>query len=227
LTEEFNASVAEAGKDLVDRMTAAETLLTDQIPKVIVSDYAKLRTVGACASIQKELWADCKFDHADWVFTDDSQHKAARALRKSSEITSYGAMLPGKYTTWRLPQSTNQTANDRYGAAAFDFVRCYRPFHESPLSAQLAKPITPPGPGATYEISTLGFLTGNGVVNDVYEMHPPPDSITDHIFGTGESDLNADQESFFSDFLSPSRSLDAFPYRDTKPQWWKNTDCTN
>ena len=94
-------------------------------------------------------------------------------------------------------------------------------------SAQLAKPITPPGPGATYEISTLGFLTGSGVVGDVYDMNPPPASITDHLFGDGESDLNADQESFFRDFLSPSRTLEGFPYKDVKPQWWKNTDCTN
>ncbi|HEX7072214.1 MAG TPA: hypothetical protein VF190_15485, partial [Rhodothermales bacterium] len=227
LEEEFDAPVGQVGKALVDRMTQAEKLLTDQIPKVIVSDYAKLRTVGACASIEAVVQQNCPFDHADWQFTDDAQHKAAAVLRKSSEISSYGAMLPGKYVTYTLPWSQNKTANDRFGGAAFDFIRCYRPFHKSPASAQLAKPITPPGPGATYEISTLGFLTGSGVVGDVYDMNPPPASITDHLFGDGESDLNADQESFFRDFLSPSRTLEGFPYKDVKPQWWKNTDCTN
>ena len=227
IRNDFQSSVATAGTDLETRYKAAQSLLTDQIPNVIVSDYAKLKLVGSCASINAQDHVDCPFNRGDWEFTDVDRRPVAAALRQASQVALFGALLPAKYGVYRLPENPHTTANDYYATDVIVFG-CQYPFKGSPASAQLAMPTYPAiytGGGLVdrYEIRTLGFETGGGVLGNAYVMNTPTADATDTLFGTGAGQLGANQEEFFNRFLPAGADLRAYPYNDTQPQWWQQT----
>jgi hypothetical protein len=221
--DDFPASVGEAGKLLADRLTAAQTQLTTQYANAIVSDYARLKTVGSCASVIASDWAGCPFDHSGWQYTQDDQRNAAVGLRDSAQVQAYGALLPAKYTAWTLPVNSRTTANDAF--AGLLYFKCWYPFGASPASAQMAKPITPQVVSsrgtATYEITTLGYLTGQGLIGNDWVMHVPDASVTNPLFNTGTGNLGVNQEEFFDRFFpEQSRTRDwHYPERDTRTGW--------
>jgi hypothetical protein len=219
--DDFQVKVGEAGQALADRFTTAQTVLTTQYPNALASDYARLKTVGACASLIASEWANCPFNHADWQYTQDDQSNAARGLRASGQAEAYGTFLPVKYQGWALPVNPRTTANDAF--AGLVYFHCWYPFSASPASAQSARPITPrvlPHRGeATYEITGLGYLTGGGKLGDEWVMQVPDASVTDPLFNTGSGNLGLNKEAFFDRFFpQPNRDWH-YPERDTRTGW--------
>lgn len=218
--DDFQVKVAEAGKALVRRFTTAQGVLTTQYANAIVSDYGRLKTTGACASVIASDWVNCPFDHADWQYTQIDQGSAAGALQSGAKVEAYGALLPAKYEAWTLPVNQRTTANDAF--AGLLYFRCWYPFGAAPASAQWARQVQRRVAGTgqdTYEITALGYRTGAGTIGNDWEMHVPDASVTDPVFKSGGSNLGVNQEEFFDRFFG-SRNRDwHYPERDTRTGW--------
>jgi hypothetical protein len=239
--DEFQARADELGVRLADRLSAAQGMLDRGLPNVIAADYHKLQAVGQCRSPDPDVWASCPFDHADWQYTQDDQVNAAKLLRNKLEISAYGSVLPARYTAYQLPPWWQRKVSDDFYGYTFDFVH-HTPFQGLPDTAQMAKPIdrnipsyshtvtggpNPPfGPiepwkssGETWQITALGYLTGEGTIFRQWEMHYPSASITDKLFKpTSSGGFGLDPETFFDQNFTP-KPLDHFP-EDTTPTGW-------
>ena len=221
--DEFPVVAGEVGQELAKRFEEAQAFLTKQMPRTIVSDYARLKLVGSCASPLKDEWEACPTDHALWQFTQADQDQAARALLRGSKLTSFGALLRAKYSLYELPENHATTANK--GFAGITYFTCRVPFVNEPATGQYAKPMLRdlwnPGKNAvdTNVIYALGSLGGAGVIGHPYEMTVPQASVTDELFGTAPGQLAAEPESFFDAFFQP-QTLDHFNEEDT-PIGWK------
>jgi hypothetical protein len=218
--DEFQVKVGEAGKDLAERLTTAETLLRTEYANALASDYGRLKTAGSCASAIASDWANCPHDHADWQLTQDDQRNAAHRLQEGAQATAYGTLLAARYRAWTLPPNPHTTANDAF--AGLVYFRCWYPFAGSPASAQLANPIDATGNGiSSYEITALGYETGSGLLTDRWQMHTPEAGVTNPLFGTGSGDLGVDKEQFFDTYFPYSaRARDwHYPERDTRTGW--------
>jgi hypothetical protein len=214
----FAVKTGEVGKELVDRMTAAESYLSVELPQVISSDYTKLKIVGSCASPLAKDHADCPFTPSDWQYTSDDQKDAAHGLRDSSRVAIYGALLPAKYTAWNLlPLSKHLTANTDFAGRAG--LACFYPFKDEPSNGQLAVPQDADADGF-YKVTALGFLTGDGTLTDRWQMHVPTAALVDRLFGSGSGDLAVNKEAFFDRFFGGHQQSGLhYPERDTPTGW--------
>ena len=97
-------------------------------------------------------------------------------------------------------------------------MQCFYPFADEPETGQVAIPKSADENG-DYQITALGYLTGKGLVNDRWEMHPPPASVTNPLFGTRSGELEINKEEFFSRFYPSRDSLPHYPERDTLTGW--------
>ncbi len=212
----YSVKVGQAGKALVDRMTAAEHYLSTEVPETVASDYEKLKIVGSCGSPLKEEQAACPFNASDWHFTSLDQTHAAAGLLRGSKVAAYGALLPAKYKAWRLPFSKYKAANKKYAGRAF--LECFYPFKDEPETGQVAVPESAFEDG-DYEVTALGNRTGGGLIDDRYKMEVPLASVTNPLFGAGSGELEINKEEFFSRFFpSPETNLH-YPDRDTPTGW--------
>jgi hypothetical protein len=216
----FNTSVADAGKQLAERLTTAQGFITGQLPNSIVSDYARLKTVGTCASVVQADFQKCPTDHAAWQYTQNDQLEAAKTVRAGAATAAYGALLPAKYNLYQLLTHWRTTANTGYGG--LEGIVCHAPFKDELPNGQFAKPIfRTTGPNHKldlYQIYALGYTTGTGVITDPYVMNLPKANVTDGIFGTGAGQLGANPETFFDRFFQPDPGLH-YPERDTFTAW--------
>ncbi|HEY3947354.1 MAG TPA: hypothetical protein VGL78_19165 [Solirubrobacteraceae bacterium] len=212
----FDVKVSEAGDALEKRMTAAQHYLSVEVPEVVASDYKKLEIVGSCGSPLVKQQVACPFNPSDWSYTSLDQTHAAEGLLRGSKVAAYGALLPAKYHAYELPVSKHKEANKKYAGRVF--VQCFYPFADEPETGQVAIPKSADENG-DYQITALGYLTGKGLVNDRWEMHPPPASVTNPLFGTRSGELEINKEEFFSRFYPSRDSLPHYPERDTLTGW--------
>jgi hypothetical protein len=237
--DDFQARADEIGVKLAERLSAAQGMLDRQLPNVISADYEKLKTVGQCTSSDPQVWASCPFDHGDWQYTQDDQASAAKALRSELQIAAYGSLLPAKYTAYQLPLWWRTKVNDDFYGYTALFTH-WVPFSGLPGTAQMAKPVyrniptyshsvtggpQPFGPtepwkssGETWQITALGYLSGDGTIIHPWVMHYPEASVTDRLFKTGGDGLGLDPETFFDSNFTP-KPLDHYPERDTPTGW--------
>jgi hypothetical protein len=214
--EPLEVKAAEAGKALVERMTAAEHYLSVDVPEVVSSDYEKLKIVGSCGSPLAREQAACPFKASDWQYSRLDQEHAAAGLLRGSKVAAYGALLPVKYNAWRLPLSKHKEANTKFAGRAF--AECFYPFAHEPETGQVAIPKSAKTDG-DYQITALGYLTGRGLINERSDMHVPLASVTKPLFGTGSGELAVNKEEFFSRFFpSPNTEL-RFPEQTTPTGW--------
>jgi hypothetical protein len=239
--DEFQARADEAGVKLAERLSAAQGMLDRELPNVIAADYHTLKAVGQCTSSDPQIRASCPFDEGDWQYTQDDQASAAKALRTELEISAYGSVLPARYTAYQLPPWwRRKISNDFYGWTVLTDQR-WAPFAGLPDTAQMAKPIyrniptyshtvtggpQPFGPtepwkssGETWQITALGYLTGEGTAFQPWTMHYPSASITDKLFKpTSSGGLGLDPETFFDQNFTP-KPLEHYPERDAPTGW--------
>jgi hypothetical protein len=235
--EDFASTVGKVGVDLAKRLSAAQGVLTRQLPNIIAADYGKLKKVGACASQDQ---ANCPFDVDDWQYTSDDQQAAARALLQGANAWAYSEVMPAKYTLYRLAPWWRESVGGAREFKAKGFPGDSWPFLGLPNSAQLAKPIYRNIPtyghefktcnvsladcrlvGETWQIFPLGFLKdGNGTLTSQWNMGYPDASITDKLFApVAEGGLGLDPETFF-EVNFRARSLENFPYQGINPRWY-------
>ena len=66
----------------------------------IVADYGKLARVGSCNLEQMP----CPDNPQLWKFDADDQLNASTALRYGTATTAYGAIVPARWTLWKLSE---------------------------------------------------------------------------------------------------------------------------
>jgi hypothetical protein len=239
--DEFSSTAGQVGQDLVNRMNAAQGMLTRQLPNEIAADYGKLKTVGACASTPPDV-AKCPFDVSDWQYTQDDQAHAGRALLYARRVWAWGELLPAKYKLYELPSwwKTNVRGNDGYCGVTL-FGGAYCPFFNLQDSAQMGRPIYRNIPTYTHHVSSgaggnvnsgetwrlypLGYTTGDGTVANAYQMFSPAAGATDGLFNpldpnNPNGSLGLDPETFFDTyFIHDIATLDHYPNSDSPTGW--------
>jgi hypothetical protein len=240
--DQFQARADELGAKLVERLDAAQAMLDRELPNVIAEDYDKLKTVGQCTSSDPQVWRLCRFNHSSWEYTQDDQTYAAVRPRTELTIAAYGSLLPAKYTAYRLPPWWPTKVNDEFYGWQVSFDLKWFPFRGLPVSAQMAKPIyrniptyshtltggPQPFPreperwrnsGETWQITALGYLSGDGTFFKPGEMHYPQASVTNPLFkSTADGGLGLDPETFF-DVNFSAKALDDYPEKGIKTGW--------
>ncbi|MGH2994500.1 MAG: hypothetical protein ACRDL1_13340, partial [Solirubrobacterales bacterium] len=240
--DDFQVRADDVGAALVRRLGAAQDMLSRQLPNTIAADYGKLKTVGACASDDPTEWPSCPFDHSDWQYTGVDQVNAAKALRPATQIWAYGALLPARFTAYRLPPFWPTKVNPLFHGVTF-FGGPWEPFDGLPDSAQMAKPIYRNIPsythrvewtggihtdslawvnhGETWQITALGRILpdGEGTALKPWQMEHPEATVTDPLFNpVTKGGLGVDPETFFDRNFVP-KTLDHYPEQDTLTGW--------
>lgn len=230
----FHTTVGKVGVQFAERLEKAQALLKRQLPDRIVSDYGRLKTVGSCASPIAEDWKDCPFglapldgtglDHGHWQYTQDDQAAASRTLLKTSEAAAYSAILPAEYRLYELPAYPTLWAS-RYMGETFPSI-CFNPFADLPPSGQVRRPVKPLVRGRNvaheWQIGALGHLEGSGSVGKPWGMRVPAASLTNHLFGDAEGDLNLNQADFLNrsfDLGQRTARLPHYPWATSHTGW--------
>jgi hypothetical protein len=219
---EFQSTVAEVGKELADRLGAAQSMLLRQVPDIVAADYGRLRTVGTCTAAVAAERASCPDGQGSWQLTQDDQQRVSKALETAAESSAYEAILPAKYTAYDLPVSAYADASGYHGYT-YGGTYCYYPFHDLAKNGQLVRRIYEPMGGNfdTYQVTALGFREGKGTFSDRYRMMVPTAALLDHLFGTKKGQMGLNQERFFVESFRAPGTLDHFPELDT-PMGWDN-----
>lgn len=192
--DDFDAAAKDVGVDLAQRLFETQKTLNEQMPNVIAADYQKLKTVGACASSLTAVQADCPaaYTPSDWKYEQADLNAAENTLPDQLNVGFYKALLPARYTLYRLPDwwrtkvngypgaGTSGHNSDFYGNFNGPCSICF-PFENEPDTGQFAKPILRLIPvyfhsvaqdpknryasvstGDTWEIFALGHKDGGG-----------------------------------------------------------------
>jgi hypothetical protein len=214
----FRVKVADTAEQLVKRLEAIQTLLRRQVPDAIASDYARLKTVGVCGAASVRERAGCPWNAEAWQLTQDDQEAVGKALLQTSRVAAYSALLPVKYTAWRLPVSHYRKASFYAG---YNLKGCRYPFENLPATGQFVRPIYALAAEPAVQVTALGYLTGRGEFGDAeWKMHVPAASVTDELFGTGNGDLQVDAEEFFGrSFRLKEEALAHYPEQDSETGW--------
>jgi len=243
-SEPFEVTAANLGTELADRLADQQRWIAAKIPDIVAADYAKLKTVGSCASVTADGWPSCPFDHNDWQFTQDDADAAAKAILPRMRVWAWGTLLHAKYNLYKLPPWWQTKVNDPDQYRGRTVEALFHPFQGEPLSATVAKPLYRNAPdyghtihdcgssyysacsssGETWRIYALGQLTGSGSVTDRWKMNYPTGpnglGITDIIFQPPSAGgLGADPESFYDRYWPQTSTLDHYP-EDSTPTGW-------
>jgi hypothetical protein len=181
--EPFSVESSQVFEELLARINKAHDALTTQVFRAIVSDYGKLRRVGACASPVPDN--NCPEDPAAWKLTPEEVTSASEAIRVGTEVEDYAALVPAKWTLWQLADSCpgsagytcseNHFQGDGFGEPVLGSTY-YCPFTYEAATATLVRPLyrdipfyrNPPGvttgapPNDNWQAFALGNLTGHG-----------------------------------------------------------------
>jgi hypothetical protein len=240
--DDFNSTAGKVGQDLVDRLNAAQDVLTRQLPNTIAADYGKLSVVGACATTILPDPSRCPFPLSDWQYSQQDQKDAGKALVNTTRLWAFSQLLPAKYSLFQLPDWWRTSVSDNQDF--YSYVSCggrCLPFAGLPANGQVAEPVyrnmptyahtLTDGPcgfktcwsssGDTWRIFALGHLDKSG---DVWQMQLPASSVTDTLFNPvdpnnlTEGPLGADPETFFDQNFNPQPLTD-YPYPGDDIGW--------
>ncbi len=239
---EFESTVGQTGKDLVRRMNAFQAMIDSQMPDELVSDYRKLRTAGLCLAGRKECSSAYGEDPGDWQITKKQLDGAAEAFPYGMRATAYGALLPARYTLWRIRDARYDTGQpveterwlhgptigqpcpaDTFKQSAVGSVVAlgtFYPFAEAVPQGYLDRRVYVDAPrnrsgqwlhGRTnlWDDLGLGYITGGGVVGNLYEMHVPTEKALSPLFdevdpaNLAAGGLGADPETFYMRSFNP------------------------
>jgi hypothetical protein len=187
--DEISADANDLAAQLVDRLQSAQASFRG-IGNIIVSDYAKLKTVGTLGGCSPS--ADgCP---AEWQFTQRDQQRAAAATSKSIEAQfdrafmtlAFPSFLLGPHQVHRkdtgaFPPFPVTTDAKDFPCSAQDF----HPFFSEPDNGQAALLSELPD---IYDVYALGNLSTLSVSNNYPQM--PPKAVLDRMFGEVSSSLD-------------------------------------
>jgi hypothetical protein len=197
--EPFEVQAAQVGSRLVSRLSTASDTLTTEMTNAIVADYGKLARAGSC-NLQQ---LPCPDNPQLWKFDANDQLNASTGLRYGTAVTAYGAIVPARWTLWRLGQECYGSQGftcwetgfqgDGFwgGVGAFNAPVC--PILENHPSTSLIRPVYRdipryandagfqggnPHPVDIWQVYALANISGGGVVGNTYKSELPNDILT-------------------------------------------------
>ena len=212
----YESTVGQVGKDMVRQMNAFQSTIDGQMADELVSDYGKLGKTAACFAGRKECASEFKDDPDDWQITKQQLDGAARVFPVGMRATAYGALLPARYTLWRIrdarydnrqqveparwdqgPTLGQPCPADKFNQAVVGsvlFLGNFYPFANASEYGRLDRWIHFDAPRNRsghwlyqrtnlWDILGLGYLTGEGVLGNPYEMHVPTEAALKPLFG--------------------------------------------
>jgi hypothetical protein len=206
----FSTKVAQLGSQMEDRLVATKNTLTQQFADIIVSDYAKLRTVGLCTVPGTTCPAG---DYSTWDITKQSDlNHQAQTLQYALESSFYSSVVAAQYKAYVMPPSRN--TNLTYFAGRDLLLRDVCFWKPEPKSDQIAVTVSP----GVSQISALGYITGDGTVPKPYVMHYLRANVPDKMFGPidpaldiNRGGLGVNKEAFFLATAQRVPAPDYFP----------------
>jgi hypothetical protein len=238
----YESTVGQVGKDMVRQMNAFQSTIDGQMADELVSDYGKLGKTAACFAGRKECASEFKDDPDDWQITKQQLDGAARVFPVGMRATAYGALLPARYTLWRIrdarydnrqqveparwdqgPTLGQPCPADKFNQAVVGsvlFLGNFYPFANASEYGRLDRWIHFDAPRNRsghwlyqrtnlWDILGLGYLTGEGVLGNPYEMHVPTEAALKPLFGPVDTEdldkggLDYDPETFYMRAFNP------------------------
>jgi hypothetical protein len=187
--DEISADANDLAAQLVNRLQSAQASFRG-MGNIIVSDYAKLKTVGTLGGCSPSA-AGCP---AEWQFTQRDQQSAAAATSKSIEAQFDRAFMKLAFPSFLLgPHQVHQKETWAFQPLAVttdakDFPcsgQSFYPFTSEPDNGQAALLSELPD---IYDVYALANLSTLSLTNNIPQM--PPKDVLDRMFGEASSSLD-------------------------------------
>jgi len=193
LDEEYRVAVSELGQRTADRLDEATATVGTTFPRIVVSDYRKLKRVGQCAGS-----AQACPDRKDWQLTPEGLKQTGEQFQDSMSVMFYQSLLPAKYRAFRLDASPRKQANSAICAVNLkDVVNGFKPWKDA--SPRVSTPVRlyashNAGDTGLYNVLALGATKNDMQLYN--ELTYPSASSLEPLFGTGKQQLGVDPEAF-------------------------------
>ncbi len=191
IEEEFQVAVSELGEKTADRLDEASATVGTNFPRVVVSDYQKLKRVGQCAGS-----AQACDDRNDWTVTPEGLKQTGEQFKDAMSVMFYQSLLPAKYNVYKLGASPRKQANS--AVCAVDLKQIFDGF--KPWKDAAARVSTPVRRYASntddglYDVLALGATKNDMQLYN--ELSFPAATVLEPLFGTGKEQLGVEPEAF-------------------------------
>ncbi len=191
LDSDYPAKVSELGEKTADRLKEASETVSTMFPRIVVADYAKLKTVGQCAGSSK----NCD-DPNDWLVTPEGLKETGAAFKDTMSVMFYQALLPAKYNAYQLPAAPLRTASEAVCPVDFNtFINGWKIWRDaSPLVSTPVRKYASNTDKGLYNVLALGAPKNDR--KNFNEVSYPTEGVLKPLFGTGREQLGADPETF-------------------------------
>ncbi|MBK6763916.1 MAG: hypothetical protein IPG68_11910 [Micrococcales bacterium] len=193
LDDDYSAKVAELGEKTADRLDEATTTVGTTFPRIVVSDYAKLKRVGQCAGTSDA----CK-DVNDWQLTPEGLKETSEQFRTSMSVMFYQSLMPAKYRVFYMGAGPRTQVNSAICALNLkDIVNGFKPWKDAPARASV--PVRRYASNLANDEGLYNILAFGETKNDYKlfnELSYPSAGSLAPLFGTGKEQLGVDPEGF-------------------------------
>ena len=193
LDDDYSAKVAELGEKTADRLDEATTTVGTTFPRIVVSDYAKLKRVGQCAGT-----SDACPDVNDWLITPEGLKETSEQFRTSMSVMFYQSLMPAKYRAFYMGAGPRKQVNSAICDMNLkDIVNGFKPWKDAPARASV--PIRRYASNLASDDGLYNIVAFGATKND-YELfnelsYPSAGSLAP-LFGDGKDQLGVDPEAF-------------------------------
>jgi hypothetical protein len=193
LDDDFSAKVGELGERTADRLDEATTTVGTTFPRIVVSDYAKLKRVGQCAGT-----SDACPDVNDWLITPEGLKETSEQFRTSMSVMFYQSLMPAKYRAFYMGAGPRKQVNSAICDMNLkDIVNGFKPWKDAPARASV--PIRRYASNLASDDGLYNIVAFGATKND-YELfnelsYPSAGSLAP-LFGDGKDQLGVDPEAF-------------------------------
>ncbi len=191
LESDYATKVSELGEKTADRLQEATETVSTMFPRIVVSDYAKLKTVGQCAGSSKA----CE-DRNDWQVTPEGLKETGEQFKDSMSVMFYQSLLPAKYNAYELNAAPMRTARDAICPVDFNTaINGWKIWRDaSPLVSTPVRRYASHADQGLYNVIALGSPKNDR--KNFNEVSYPTDAALKPLFGTGKDQLGVDRELF-------------------------------
>ena len=191
IEDDYSVAVSELGERTADRLDEATTTVGTDFPRIVVSDYQKLKRVGQCAGTSQA----CD-DRNDWKVTPEGLKETSEQFKESMSVMFYQALLPAKYNIYELDASPRKQANSSICAVDLkDILNGFKPWKDA--APRVSTPVRLYASNADdglYNVLALGATKNDMQLYN--ELSYPSASTLEPLFGTGKDQLKVDPEAF-------------------------------
>ncbi len=189
--DEFSVAVSELGEKTADRLDEVTTTVGTDFPRIVVSDYQKLKRVGQCAGTSQAC-----ADRDEWMVTPEGLKETGEQFKKSMAVMFYQSLMPAKYKVFELDASPRKQANTV--SCAVDIKQIFDGFKPwKDASPRVSTPVRLYASHADDGLyNVLALAQTKNEMQLFNELSYPSASSLEPLFGLGKDQLKVDPEAF-------------------------------